>query len=118
MSLTRIRMRCSISSRRGQTLSMEQHTARTAPPELPPDVGPLDEDVRREREVAWAATPSQGLPVVVRDLRREFVAAHCGRGGRSSVAVKSMSFRVAEGECFGCGTACGAAAHCCRPQQP
>lgn len=67
---------------------------------LPSDVGQLADDVLREREVAYSAAPSADVPILVRDLRKEFPPMD---GNPKKVAVKNMSLKVSTGECFGCG---------------
>lgn len=70
------------------------------PTALPSDVGQLADDVLRERDAAYSTVPSADLPILVRDLRKEFPPID---GNPKVVAVKNMSLKVAKGECFGCG---------------
>eukprot|EP00892_Ulva_mutabilis_P007665 jgi/Ulvmu1/5270/UM022_0064.1 len=68
------------------------------PSALPSDVGHLADDVLREREVAYSTMPSPEVPILVRDLRKEFPPMD---GNPKKVAVKNMSLKVSRGECFG-----------------
>lgn len=63
------------------------------------DVG---DDVLRERDRAYSATPGEENPIVLRGLRKEFPAQD---GNPKKVAVADMSLSIARGECFGCGPA-------------
>ena len=69
------------------------------PEDLASDVGHLHSDILRERQAAWDAQPSPEVPVVVRDLRKEFPAQD---GNPMHAAVKNLSLRIPAGECFGC----------------
>lgn len=80
------------------------------PTALPSDVGHLSDDVLREREAAYTTVPSADVPILVRDLRKEFPPMD---GNPMKVAVKTMSLKVSKGECFGCAAQmrCGCGYH-------